>query len=413
MNPILPDKYFIPDVEARVMPDGRLYLYGSWGDWATQIVETHELHCLSTDDLVHWEDHGLIYRNDETWAGLPWDPTSYLWAPDAVHKDGKYYLYVCGSNGKEGVAVSDSPIGPFPVAEPISIADGDGIDPAIFVDDDGKAYYYWGQFHLRGGQLADDMKTLIPETVNENIITEWEHGFHEGASVRKRNGKYYLVYTDISRGRATCMSYAIADHPLGPYRKCGVIVDNVYCDPQTWNDHGSIEEFNGQWYVFYHKASQNSFTWRRVSMEPIEFDENGLIKEVEMTSQGAFGPLDAFSTIPARTACRIMGTSYIGFTEEREVLTSVAGKHWKVNDWAEYKYINFGTDTPRNFRVNVHGKGTLTLKVDGNEAICTAEFDNATFSDVTVPVTAEVTGVHKLWLFMDGDFEVMEFVFEK
>ena len=271
MNPILPEKYFIPDVEARVMPDGRLYLYGSWGDWATQIFDTHELHCLSTDDLVHWEDHGLIYRNDETWAGLP----------------------------------------------------------------------------------------------------------------------------------------------LGPYRKCGVIVDNVYCDPQTWNDHGSIEEFNGQWYVFYHKASQNSFTWRRVSIEPIEFDENGLIKEVEMTSQGAFGPLDAFSTIPARTACRIMGTSYIGFAEGREVLTSVAGKHWKVNDWAEYKYIDFGADTPRNFRMNVRGKGTLTLKADGNETICTAEFDNAAFADVTVPVTAEVTGIHKLWLFMDGDFEVMEFVFEK
>lgn len=82
-------------------------------------------------------------------------------------------------------------------------ADGDGIDPAVFIDDDGTAYYFWGQFQLRGGILTDDMTALIPESVKSNILTEHEHGFHEGASIRKRNGKYYLVYTDISRGRAT------------------------------------------------------------------------------------------------------------------------------------------------------------------------------------------------------------------
>lgn len=98
-------------------------------------------------------------------------------------------------------------------------ADGDGIDPAIFLDDDGQAYYYWGQHSLRGGRLKENMRELEPGSVNRALLTESEHGFHEGASLRKRNGLYYLVYTDISGGRASCLSYAVSDNPLGPVYK--------------------------------------------------------------------------------------------------------------------------------------------------------------------------------------------------
>ena len=188
------------------MPDGRLYLYGSWDHPHSDYYCSREAHCFSTDDMIHFVDHGVIFRNDEEFQGMPWNPQSWLYAPDAIHKDGKYYYYVCGERNDEGVAVADSPTGPFSPAEPIEGANGDSIDPAVFVDDDGQAYYFWGQFTLRGGKLMDDMKTLIPDTVKDGIVTEWEHGFHEGASIRKRNGKYYMVYTDISRGKATGMS---------------------------------------------------------------------------------------------------------------------------------------------------------------------------------------------------------------
>ena len=147
------------------------------------------------------------------------------------------------------------------------------------MDDDGEVYYLWGQFNLRGAKLTKDMQ-IDESTLETAILTEQEHGFHEGASLRKRNGKYYLVYTDISRGKATCLSYAIADKPLGPYRKGGVIIDNIYCDPSTWNNHGSIEEFCGQWYVFYHRSSQNTIVNRRVCAEPVYFNEDGTINEV-------------------------------------------------------------------------------------------------------------------------------------
>ena len=414
MNPLLPDNCFLPDAEAHLMSDGRLYLYGSWDISGNNDYCSREVHCFSTDDMINWIDHGAVFRNDESFVGLPWAKDSYLYAPDAIEKDGKYYLYICGNNGEEGVAVADSPAGPFSVAERLDIADGSGIDPAVFVDDDGRAYYLWGQFSLNGGELSGDMKSLIPESVKGNIITEYEHGFHEGASLRKRNGKYYLVYTDISRGKATCMSYAVSDFPLGPYKKGGVIIDNVYCDPSTWNNHGSIAEYNGQWYVFYHRSSQNRNTCRRVCAEPILFDKDGYIREVEQTSQGASAPLCAYESIPARAACRIMGESYIAHVGGKEVLSVSSKGHWNMPDWAEYKYIDFGSSADAHishFCVLTRGKGRITLKIDGSEEISLIDVDNDAF-EYNRAYCKDIRGIHPLWLFVDGDLLIEEFHFE-
>ena len=143
MNPILPEKCFVPDAEARVMPDGRLYLYGSWDLSGCKEYCSRELHGFSTDDMVHWVDHGVIFENTDENPGVPSQPGVKLYAPDAIHKNGKYYLYLCGPGNKLGfetVAVADSPVGPFSKAVPVEGADGDGIDPTVFVDDDGQAY---------------------------------------------------------------------------------------------------------------------------------------------------------------------------------------------------------------------------------------------------------------------------------
>jgi beta-xylosidase len=392
------------------MPDGGLYLYGSWNHPYSDDYCGRVAHCFSTDDMIHFVDHGVIFRNDEEFQGMPWNSKSSLYAPDAIHRDGKYYYYVCGNHNEEGVAVADSPIGPFSPAEPIVGADGDSIDPSIFVDDDGQAYYFWGQFTLRGGKLMDDMKTLIPESVKTGIVTEWEHGFHEGASIRKRNGKYYMVYTDISRGKATCMSYAIADYPLGPYKKCGVIVDNIYCDPSTWNDHGSICEFKGQWYVFYHRSSQNRNTCRRVCAEPIFFDENGYIKEVEMTSSGAEYALNPFNGIPARAACRMMGNCFVTLEDDREVLVKQSGGHW-MTDWAEYKYLDFA-DGATTLTVTVKGKGRISFRTDGADILGSVDFDTHEVKEYTATFST-VAGRRPLWLFLDGEFTLYSIRAEK
>ena len=283
MNPALPLNCFVPDAEAHVMPDGRLYVYGSWDIADNTDYCSDVYHVFSTDDMKTWTDHGVSYRYGD----------QILFAPDCAYKDGKYYLYACMPGGREVTAVSSTPYGPFMDTKTLNYADGRGIDPSVFVDDDGQAYYFWGQFSLCGAKLNRDMRSIDETSVVHDILTEEEHGFHEGSSIRKINKRYYLVYTDITRGRATCLAYAISDHPLGPYKRMGVIIDNTYCDPSSWNNHGSIEMFKGQLYVFYHRSSRNSRYSRRLCIEKLNLLPDGSITEAEMTTNGASEPIDA------------------------------------------------------------------------------------------------------------------------
>jgi arabinoxylan arabinofuranohydrolase len=342
MNPILPIQHFVPDAEARQWPDGRMYIYGSYDISGRTSYCSWEYHVFSSADLVHWEHHGESFCSSAPNSDVPWSAAP-LYAPDCIYKDGRYYLFFCGADRSEGVAESLSPAGRFSNAHPVEGADGDAIDPAAMVDDDGQVYYYWGQFNLRGARLRPDLRGIDPETLNTSLISEPEHGFHEGASIRKRGGLYYLVYTDTSRGRATSLAYATSRSPLGPFTKGGIIIDNTGCDPETWNNHGSIAPFNDQWYVFYHRSSQATRFNRRACVEPIRFNPDGSIDEVEMTTQGASGPLPATRPIEAWRACLLGGkvrTGAHGPTEDdpsvREWLTMIHD-----GDWAGYKYVDF------------------------------------------------------------------------
>ena len=341
MNPILPIEHFVPDVEARQWRDGRLYLYGSYDISGGTSYCSFELHTFSSADMLHWQDHGVCFRSTGPDSDVPW-ADALLFAPDCVYKDGKYYLFFCLSDNSEGVAESPHPQGPFTHAVPVEGADGDAIDPAVLVDDDGQVYYYWGQFSLRAARLRPDLKGIEPGSLVSGLIDEARHGFHEGASIRKHNGLYYLVYTDISRGRATCLAYATSASPLGPFEKRGILIANTGCDPQTWNNHGSIAEFNGQWYVFYHRSSQASNFNRRVCVEPITFLPDGSIAEVEMTTQGHTAPLPAAERIDAWRACLLSGsvrTEAVGSLQDgfSEHLSRI-----QPGDWAGYKYVDFG-----------------------------------------------------------------------
>ncbi len=340
MNPVLPREHFVPDSEARVMPDGRLYVYGSYDISGNMSYCSDVLHVLSTDDLIRWVDHGVAFSVKD----IPWtSEKSILYAPDCIHRNGKYYLYFCLSDNTEGVAVSDCPYGPFQNAEIIKHASGDGIDPAIFIDDDGKAYYYWGQFSLRAAEMNADMKTLREETIVRNLIDEKRHGFHEGASVRKYKDIYILLYTCILRGKATCLAHATSDHPLGPFTYRGIVIDNIGVDPDTWNNHGSIECYKDKWYVFYHRSSQNSNFNRRLCIEPIEISDDGFIEEVLPTSQGVENPFQSDALIPASVACRLGGwgtKAYIApdSATGQEVITNASG-----NGWAVFRYVDFSS----------------------------------------------------------------------
>lgn len=338
MNPILPINHFVPDAEAREMPDGRLYLYGSYDISGSETYCSDKLFVFSSENLIEWKNHGLAFSCKD----VPWvSDSAFLYAPDCIHKDGKYYLYFCLSDGSEGVAESENPWGPFENPQKLEFKTGTGIDPAIFVDDDGQAYYFWGQFQLHGAKLNSDMKSIMEGSEREYILDEKRHGFHEGASIRKYNGKYYMVYTDLSRGRATCLGYATADHPMGPYKKEGIIIDNTWCDPETWNNHGCIASFKDKWYVFYHRSSQNSRYNRRMCIEPIKFEESGKICEVCMTSQGCEGSLDPGKGISVSQVCRMNNGAFLyPENESEEVLSNLMD-----GAWAEFKYVQMNGET--------------------------------------------------------------------
>jgi len=423
MNPLLPRSFFMADGEAHVMPDGRLYMVGSTDHSGSKDYCGHEHHIWSTDDpaLENWVDHGTVFSNSASDPGIPWAPGVPLYAPDMIYKDGRYYLYMCGANNFEAVASAEKPEGPYKDARRIEGADGDGIDPTVFVDDDGTAYLLWGQFHLRGAKLMDNMYELDRESFTDNILTEQLHGFHEGASMRKIGNRYYIVYTDISRGRATCMSYAVSDSPLGPYKKGGVIVDNTYCDPCTWNNHGSIQFYKGRWFVFYHRSSQNGQTCRRMCAEPIEVLPDGSIPEVQMSSNGASAPIDPFHVIDGACACRMKGKMFIAPDPDepgKELLMDCGGGNW-LEAWAEYRTLDFGRSSGAReyeFCVNASGSGRIVLMTEKEGRIAAADLtanvnsasgdrpaDNGVFRTVCCPLSKIPEGEQTVWLLFEGE----------
>ena len=219
--------------------------------------------------------------------------------------------------------------------------------------------------------------------------------------MRKIGGLYYFVYTDISRGNASCLSYAVSRNPLGPFEKGGVIIDNDGCDPRNWNNHGSIQKFKGQWYVFYHRASQNSKFNRRVCVEKIMINRDGSIDEVPMTTQGPDGPLNPYLPMEGGRACLLGGEAFITPCHGSEKVCFMCD-----GDTAFYRYYSFDGSTA-GFEVTAASGaygGTLLIfaskkEIGRCEIGATGSFD--TFETFVCPV-APVDGIHELILQMRG-----------
>jgi len=409
-NPISPPGIYIADPTARVWNDGKLYIYGSL-DVSCDEYCSQKHHLLVTEDLQKWQLVGDIFKSQGIGDGVPYND-KVLYAPSSAYKDGIYYLYYCQPDKAfaEGVAISSNPAGPFVNGTPLDIKGYNQIDPDVFIDDDGQAYYLWGQFSLIMGKLKPNMTELDLNSVQDSIITEEEHHFHEGAFMAKINGLYYLVFADISRGDIpTCIGYATASSPFGPYKYGGVIIDNNHCNPGNWNNHGSIAEFEGQWYVFYHRSTHGCNTMRKACVEPVKILEDGSIPEVEMTSQGAAGPLDAKTRIEAERACILNGNLRIEqFENSAENLTQIHS-----SDKAAYKYINFGDGMDSiSLRINPGTKGgkiMVSLDKPWHKRLAILEIkpcETSNWQIQTFPIE-KVTGVHALWLHFYGEDEEM------
>ena len=384
-NPYLPLWEHIPDGEPYVFEDPdqpgkyRVYIYGSHDSRVTDYCGLEQVvWSASVDSLNRWRYDGEILRVDRNAAGQPFDSlgtADVLFAPDVTLKvdaDGHktYYLYpndqAWGRNGL--VAKSDRPDGPFEVCnwskENPNVTDGVlQFDPAVFVDDDGRVYGYWGFQRSYAAELdPETMATVKPGTeVVEDLVSSREQGgvfrFFEASSIRKIKDKYVFIYSrwteDGEFGLPVTnytLAYAYSDHPLGPYTYGGTIIDGrgretdeqgrpIASATVTGNTHGSICEVNGQWYVFYHRQTGTDEFARQAMVAPIEVSveegEGGrvLISEGEYNSEGfALGGLNPLERHSAGLACWYTGPK-------------VAEHHWPNKTFfGSYVASGYGTD---------------------------------------------------------------------
>ena len=365
-NPITPPGMYIADPEAHVWNDGKLYVYGS-RDESDDYWCSYTHHVLSSSDLKNWDVTENVFSSKGENDQVKFHD-NLLFAPDAAYKNGTYYLYFC-SPGKpkiEGVATSKNPNGPFLNGKQIENAFG--IDPAVLIDDDGQGYYYWGQGKPKVAKLKPNMMEIDKSTITYPLDKKGNVAFHEGSSIRKIGDLYYFVFADDSRENSpTCLGYAIGNNPMGPFEYKGIIIDNFNCDPSSWNNHGSIEKFKDQWYVFYHRSTNNSQKFRKVCLEPIYFNEDGTINEVEMTSQGAGEPLKATKRIEAEWACGLSGNVRIATIQKKDLI-SEGLTEIKSDDTAIYKYINFEDKLNYiEFKTSNSSEGTIEVRLDGKD----------------------------------------------
>ena len=406
-NPIVPAGVYMADPAAHVWDDGRIYIYGSV-DESVDHYCSHRYHILSSDDMLNWTLHENVFASKGKDDQVPYSD-ALLYAPDCQYNDGTFYLYypLASSQQTEGVATSANPAGPFSDGQHIELHGYNQIDPAVFIDDDGSAYYIWGQFTAKMARLKPGMKEIDKSTIRDSVLTEGEHFFHEGGHLVKREGIYYFIYAHMGRaGRPTCIGYATSNAPMGPYRYGGVIIDNDHSDPSVWNNHGSIVHYKGRWYVFYHRATHGSVMMRKACVEPITFNPDGSIPEVEMTTQGAGPPLKSNTRIDAERACLLYGNVRIQtFASDGEELGEI-----RNGDFAAYKYIDFGSGI-ESVTVRVApgmdpGMIELKLGYPWRPNIGTAEIPGGGNAGTWQTITAEVDnvrGVHALWLKFTGE----------
>ena len=346
-NPYLPSWEYIPDGEPYVYDD-RLYVFGSHDRFNGTQFCLNDYVCWSApvDDLSDWSFEGIIYKKNQDPAAKE---DSIMQAPDVEQgSDGRFYLYyTLGLTPFMTVAVSDKLTGPYEYygtvqdknGIPVGMRNGKDLfqfDPGIFRDEDGRIYLYSGfgpeesmfpeacsKFYMDGAyvmELEEDMRTLKTEPtylipkIGAAVGTGFEgHEFFEASSMRKINGKYYFIYSSVLSHE---LCYAISDYPNRDFTFGGILISNGDIgyhgneEPlnYTGNTHGSLVCVKGQWYIFYHRQTNQHSYSRQACAEPVYIQQNGSIAQAEMTSCGLNGgPLHGEGLYPAYIACNLMG----------------------------------------------------------------------------------------------------------
>lgn len=421
VNPIV-QTCFTTDPAPMVHND-TLYVYTGHDENNADFFWMQEWRVYSTTDMVNWTDHGSpLAIEDFEWAD------DRAWAPQCIERNGKFYFYVplhskLSNAMAIGVAVGDSPIGPFKDALGKPLADGnwDYIDPTVFIDDDGQAYLYWGNPEIYYVRLNPDMISFdgeiqkVEQTVagfgapgpKQRVEGEkYRDNYTEGPWFYKRNGKYYLVYA--AGGVPEHIAYSMSDSPTGPWKYMGEIMP--LSETGSFTNHSGTVDYKGKSYFFYHTGALpgGGGFGRSVCVEPFEYNSDGTFPIINPTSEGApaVGYLDPFKRVEAET----MAWSE-GVTTEPNAKTGQYVADIHNGDYIKVNNVNFGSGAPRKFGASVASAlrgGQIEVRLDSPEGDLVAELDVPgtggweEWRYIEVPALAEIPGVHDICFVFKG-----------
>lgn len=414
-NPIVQTAYTADP--APLVYNDKLYLYTSHDEDDSTWFTMNDWKLYSTDDMVNWTEHPtpLSFKTFE-WA------RGDAWAAQCIERDGKFYMYVPVTDRKGesaiGVAVADSPYGPFydPLGTSLVQADFGNIDPTVFIDDDGQAYLYWGNPNCFYVKLNKDMISyeggihavpMTPESFGRREGNPKRATLYEEAPwLYKRKGAYYLFYAGGPIPEH--LAYATSDSPEGPWKYGGTVMAK---EGGSFTNHPGIVDFRGKTYLFYHDASLpggSGFT-RSVCVREMDFGRDGKVNPVKMVKEGVekgLKPLCPYRKVEAETMAwsKRMKSDYN--PQVGVFVTALRnGSYTRVRD------VDFGEKAPSRIlaRLSTTHNADIVMEVrlDGLEGQVLAELkvprtggsDRWKLVEKQIP---QVTGVHDLYFIFKG-----------
>ena len=419
-NPIVQTCY-TADPAPMVYGD-RFYIYID-RDEGPDYYNMNEWRVYSSADMVNWTDHG---------AQLPltafsWAKAGTAWAAQCIERYSKFYWYVCCTDTESninaiGVAVSDSPTGPFKDAlgKPMISGGWGYIDPTVFIDDDGQAYIYWGNPGLFCVKVNEDMISYSGDIVEVEQTVEGFGGpkepkegvqykdlYEEGPWFYKRGGKYYLLYA--AGGVPEHISYSMSDSPTGPWKYMGKIMPLQ--DTNSFTNHCGVVDFKGKSYFAYHTGwlpGGGGFT-RSVCIEEFKYNEDGTIPTIMATKEGVapVGTLNPYLKTEAETMAWGLGLKTGQDSNTGVYVTSIRnGGRLKVRE-VDFGNIGAGIFTASVASGSKGGMVELRLDMPDGELIGTLSVSYTggwtQWKEESTNIIGSVTGKHDLWFVFKGD----------
>ena len=433
---------------APMVHNGTMYVYTGHDEDGADFFWMQEWRVYSTQDMVNWQDHGSpLALESFRWAD------DRAWASQCVERGGKFYWYICAhcreSGGMAiGVAVSDSPTGPFcdAIGKPLyTDKKWDHIDPTVVIDDNDQAWIMWGNPQIYYAKLNADMVSIdgevkqLPmteEAFGGPIMSQREKGkkykdsYVEGPWLMRLPGKsgnsgksgppyrpapYALLYA--AGGVPEHISYSTAPSVEGPWTYAGEVMP--LSDTKSFTNHCGVADYKGHSYFFYHtgKLPGGGGFGRSVAVEEFQYNKDGSLPTILPTDEGVkpVATFNPYRRVEAETMAWGFGlkTAKMGIENTGVVANmpeSTGRRNMYVFDINDNEYISlrgvdFGWKGAKKFSINAAAQGscTVTLRLDSPDGpvVGTATVKSTDSADKYRTFNAKVkgaTGVHDLYL---------------